>query len=102
MRRLIAVMTGAAASLPMTAAHAAPQAHHAPRAQAAAQAHTARGAKLEIRHTSLGSTLANGRGFTLYMFTRDSANHDRCVTMRPPSEVGSRNLSLARCVLSLQ
>ena len=76
MRRLtIAVILAAVASLPMAAAQAAPAAHAAP------TAHTARGAKLELRHTSLGSTLANARGFTLYMFTRDSAKHDRCVTI---------------------
>src|ERR1700751_879691 len=50
-------------------------------AQGAGPAHAARGAKLEIRSTSLGSILANGRGLTVYMFTRDSINHDSCVAI---------------------
>lgn len=48
---------------------------------AAPPAHAASAAKLEIRHTSLGNILANGRGLTVYMFTRDSINHDSCVAI---------------------
>lgn len=44
-------------------------------------AHTARGAKLQLRHTSLGQILVNGAGHTVYAFTRDSRNHDRCATI---------------------
>jgi predicted lipoprotein with Yx(FWY)xxD motif len=40
----------------------------------------ARSAKLELRSSSLGKILTNGRGFTLYMFSRDAKNKDRCVT----------------------
>src|SRR5947209_3188627 len=59
----------AAVSLPMAIAQAAPHAH------------AASGTKLEIRHTGLGGIIANGRGSTLYMFTRDSVKHDRCVAI---------------------
>jgi predicted lipoprotein with Yx(FWY)xxD motif len=47
--------------------------------QAAGPAHAARAAKVQVRHTSLGNLLASGRGFTLYVFTRDARNHDSCV-----------------------
>ena len=69
MKRLTITFLVAAASFPLAVAQAAPHAH------------AARGAKLEIRHTMLGGILANGRGFTLYMFTRDSVRHDRCVAI---------------------
>jgi predicted lipoprotein with Yx(FWY)xxD motif len=49
--------------------------------QAATRAHTARSAKLQLRHTSLGSILVNRGGHTLYVFTRDSRNHDRCAAI---------------------
>jgi predicted lipoprotein with Yx(FWY)xxD motif len=69
MRRFTIGLIAAAASLPIAAAQAAPDARALP------------GAKLEIRRTSLGGILANGRGLTLYMFTRDSVRHDKCVTI---------------------
>ncbi len=34
--------------------------------------------KVQLRHTGVGTILANGRGFTLYVFTRDARNRDRC------------------------
>ncbi len=37
-------------------------------------------AKVSLRKTSLGMILVNGRGHTLYAFTRDGKNKDRCVT----------------------
>src|SRR5947209_13105229 len=37
--------------------------------------------KVQLRHTSAGTILVNGRGFTLYMFTRDGRNRDRCVAI---------------------
>jgi predicted lipoprotein with Yx(FWY)xxD motif len=37
-------------------------------------------AKVSLRKTSLGMILVNGRGHTLYAFTRDAKNKDRCVT----------------------
>jgi predicted lipoprotein with Yx(FWY)xxD motif len=70
MRRLIVVLIAAVAvALPAAAA------------QGAARAQAARGAKLTIERTSLGKILATGRGFTVYMFTHDSPNHDTCVTI---------------------
>ena len=35
-------------------------------------------AKLELRKTKVGTILVNGRGYTLYAFTRDSRNKDSC------------------------
>jgi predicted lipoprotein with Yx(FWY)xxD motif len=46
--------------------------------QAVTTAHAARGAKLQLRHTELGTILVNGGGHTIFVFTRDSRNHDRC------------------------
>ena len=43
-----------------------------------APALAAGGTKVRIRHTSLGPILVNGRGFTLYVFTRDRRNRDKC------------------------
>ena len=40
----------------------------------------ATGAKLQIRHTALGSILVNRGGHTVFVFTRASRNHDRCAT----------------------
>jgi predicted lipoprotein with Yx(FWY)xxD motif len=34
-----------------------------------------------IRRTDLGKILADGHGFTLYVFTRDRSNHDTCITV---------------------
>jgi len=36
-------------------------------------------AKLELRKTSKGTILVNAKGFTIYAFTKDSRNTDRCV-----------------------
>jgi predicted lipoprotein with Yx(FWY)xxD motif len=44
-------------------------------------ADAAGGTKLEIQRTSLRKILATGRGLTVYMFTRDSINHDSCVAI---------------------
>lgn len=43
-----------------------------------APAATPRSAKVQTRHTALGAVLVNGRGFTLYVFARDSRKHDTC------------------------
>jgi predicted lipoprotein with Yx(FWY)xxD motif len=40
-----------------------------------------RTAKVVVRHTALGNILTNGRGLTLYAFSRDGRNHDRCVSI---------------------
>jgi predicted lipoprotein with Yx(FWY)xxD motif len=37
-------------------------------------------AKVSLHKSSLGMILVNGRGHTLYAFTRDGKNKDRCVT----------------------
>lgn len=49
--------------------------------EATGRAREARGAKLALRHTALGNILVNGEGLTVYAFTRDTRNHDRCVTI---------------------
>lgn len=50
----------------------------------AAGAALARGhrAALRLRNTSVGTILVNGRGFTVYAFTKDHRNHDACVKIR--------------------
>jgi predicted lipoprotein with Yx(FWY)xxD motif len=68
-KRLTILFILAAASLPL----ATPQ--------AATRGHDARAAKLRLRHTTVGSILVNGRGFTVFAFTRDSRNHDRCAAI---------------------
>lgn len=65
-KRLTILFILATASLPLASS------------QAAIRAHDARAAKLQLRHTTLGTILVNGRGLTVYAFTRDSRNHDRC------------------------
>ena len=35
-------------------------------------------ATLKLKKTSVGTILVNGRGFTLYAFTKDSRNHEAC------------------------
>jgi predicted lipoprotein with Yx(FWY)xxD motif len=42
------------------------------------RADAARVAKVQSRHTSLGTVLVTGSGFTLYRFTRDPRNKDTC------------------------
>ena len=48
---------------------------------AAAQAWASGSSKptVELRKTAKGKILADSRGFTLYVFSRDSKNHDACV-----------------------
>jgi predicted lipoprotein with Yx(FWY)xxD motif len=69
MKRITIVVTAAVALLPAVAA------------QAVAGTSAPRGAKVQVRHTALGGILADGRGMTLYVFTRDTRNHDRCVSI---------------------
>lgn len=69
MKRLTILFILAAASLPLAIS------------QAATRAHDARAAKLQLRHTTLGNILVTGRGFTVFAFTRDSRNHDRCAAI---------------------
>jgi predicted lipoprotein with Yx(FWY)xxD motif len=37
-------------------------------------------AKVSLRKTGLGMILVNGRGHTLYAFSKDGKNKDRCIT----------------------
>lgn len=48
----------------------------------AAQAANQPGAKVGLRSTSVGMILVNGRGFTLYMFAKDTRNHNACVAIK--------------------
>ncbi len=66
MKRLTILFLATAAMLPVGIA------------QAAGSAHAARSAKLQLRHTAVGTILVNGGGHTVFVFTRDSRNHDRC------------------------
>jgi predicted lipoprotein with Yx(FWY)xxD motif len=66
MKRLTILFLATAAILPVGISHAA------------ARAQSARSAKLQLRHTALGSILVNRGGHTVFAFTRDSRNHDRC------------------------
>ncbi len=49
---------------------------------ALAGAHSS-GAKLFLRSTKLGKILVNNRGFTVYAFTADKTNKDKCVSIAP-------------------
>jgi predicted lipoprotein with Yx(FWY)xxD motif len=68
---------------------------------------SSRSEKIQLRKTKVGSILVNGRGFTVYMFTRDSRNHDTCVTIRecahfwPPITTGGRPVAGAGVKSSL-
>jgi predicted lipoprotein with Yx(FWY)xxD motif len=42
-------------------------------------AHASGAAKVELRHTGLGTILTTSSGFTLYEFTRDHGSSDSCV-----------------------
>jgi predicted lipoprotein with Yx(FWY)xxD motif len=44
--------------------------------------HAAATAKLELRHTHLGSILTTAAGLTLYEFTRDHTREDSCVKIQ--------------------
>lgn len=39
-------------------------------------------AKIKLRKTAIGKIITNGSGFTIYMFTKDTRNHDKCVAIR--------------------
>jgi predicted lipoprotein with Yx(FWY)xxD motif len=55
-------------------------------ASAPAAASAAR-AEIKLRKTSVGTILVNSRGFTVYAFTRDSRNRDKCVTITGCSKI---------------
>lgn len=54
---------------------------------ASPSARAAGGARVQLRHTRLGSILVSSRGFTLYEFTRDHSAHDSCVAIRECASV---------------
>lgn len=39
-------------------------------------------AKLELRKTKIGTILVDSQGFTIYAFTKDSTNSDKCVKIK--------------------
>ena len=41
------------------------------------------GTKIYLHSTKLGKILVNSRGYTLYAFTADKLNKDRCVSINP-------------------
>jgi predicted lipoprotein with Yx(FWY)xxD motif len=41
-----------------------------------------RGTTLKLHKTSVGTILVNGRGFTLYAFSKDGRNRDACAGIR--------------------
>jgi predicted lipoprotein with Yx(FWY)xxD motif len=69
MKRLTILLIAAAATLPAGVS------------QGAISAHAARSAKLRLRHTTLGKILVNGRGLTVFAFSRDTRNRDTCVSI---------------------
>jgi predicted lipoprotein with Yx(FWY)xxD motif len=48
---------------------------------AAGRAHAARSTTIQLRSTSLGAILTTAGGRTIYMFTRDGRNRNRCVAV---------------------
>jgi predicted lipoprotein with Yx(FWY)xxD motif len=51
-------------------------------APARVRAHAASGpATIQLRRTSKGVILVDGRGFTVYAFSHDSRNHDSCMAI---------------------
>jgi predicted lipoprotein with Yx(FWY)xxD motif len=99
-----------ASSVGLAALCAAELAIAAPLTEAASPKPT----KIELRKTSLGSVLATGSGFTVYMFTRDKNNADSCVkisqctgtwpvlktTGKPIAEKGARSSLLGTITLT--
>jgi predicted lipoprotein with Yx(FWY)xxD motif len=67
-----------ATTLATTAALVAPAAMA--QATPSRSAVAARAATVKIAHTSAGNILETGSGLTVYRFTKDSRNHDRCAT----------------------
>lgn len=65
-------------------------------ASSTSQASIARAATVRLARTSKGKILVSSRGFTLYMFTADRRNRDRCVKVSgctgiwPPLTVRTR------------
>jgi predicted lipoprotein with Yx(FWY)xxD motif len=64
-------------SASIAGAHPAAAARARPAADATA---ASGGARISLRKTQLGMLLVNSHGFTLYAFSRDSRNADRCAS----------------------
>lgn len=54
--------------------------------------------RIGLRRTGVGTILVNGRGFTVYVFTKDSTNHDVCVQIRGCARVWPPLTSAAKAV----
>ncbi len=50
-------------------------------AASAPTARAARAAKVQLRHTSLGSVLVDSSGFTVFRFSKDTQKKNTCVSM---------------------
>jgi predicted lipoprotein with Yx(FWY)xxD motif len=74
MKRILMVTAGALACAVSGAAIAS--------AEGAVSAHESSTAKVELRHTSLGSILTTSSGLTLYMFTHDRSGENSCVKVK--------------------
>jgi predicted lipoprotein with Yx(FWY)xxD motif len=74
--QLVGVATIATAGLALAALVIAMAGSAAARPSAAAAG--SKGAKILLRSTSKGMILTNGRGFTVYAFSRDGKNKDAC------------------------
>jgi predicted lipoprotein with Yx(FWY)xxD motif len=83
MRRVQLLLTGLLAT---GAAIAATSAAQVP----STTAHTAKAAKVQLRHTSKGKILVDASGFTLYRFTKDPRNKNTCVSS-PAEGYGSES-----------
>ena len=46
-----------------------------------------RAARVQLRHTSIGTILVTGGGFTLYRFTHDPRNRNTCVSVTECSSI---------------
>jgi predicted lipoprotein with Yx(FWY)xxD motif len=83
-------------SASIAAAHPAAAARARPATDATA---ASGGARISLRKTHLGMLLVNSHGFTLYAFSRDSRNVDRCASTRgctgtwPLVRTGSRPIA---------
>jgi predicted lipoprotein with Yx(FWY)xxD motif len=71
----------AAAQPAASTAQLARTGHVARSARSVPSAHATRLAKVELAHRRIGAILTSSTGLTLYEFTRDRANEDRCVKL---------------------
>jgi predicted lipoprotein with Yx(FWY)xxD motif len=60
-----------------------------PRASGPALARATAAARIELRSTSLGKLLTNSAGLTLFVFSKDSRNVDRCAPVASCANVWS-------------